>query len=120
MWGVWHLPIWLWSSLSGGAAFAAEFALFVVALSAFSVVFTQVYNRRTGASMWMVVVLHASFTASFNGLAVALGPQATGTWVPILLTTASACVAAALTAAFLGEWGATTGAPDRAQETAVG
>jgi uncharacterized protein len=119
VWGVWHLPIWLWSSPSGGAAFAAEFALFVVALSAFSVVFTRVYNR-TGASMWMVVVLHASFTASYNGLAVALGPQATGTWVPTLLTTASACVAAALAAAYLGEGGATTGATDRAQDTAVG
>jgi membrane protease YdiL (CAAX protease family) len=119
VWGVWHLPIWLWSSPSGGAAFAAEFALFVVTLSAFSVVFTRVYNR-TGASMWMVVVLHASFTASYNGLAVALGPQATGTWVPTLLTTASACVAAALAAAYLGEGGATTGATDRAQDTAIG
>ncbi len=70
--------------------------------------------------MWMVVVLHASFTASYNGLSVALGPQATGTWAPTLLTTASACVAAALTAAYLGEGGATTGATDRAQENAVG
>ncbi len=119
VWGVWHLPIWLWSSSSGGASFVAEFALFVVGLSAFSVVFTWVYNH-TGASMWMVVVLHASFTASYNSVSVSLGPQATGTWVPSLLTTASACVAAALVVRFLKEEAATTGETDRAQETEVG
>jgi hypothetical protein len=70
--------------------------------------------------MWMVVVLHASFTASYNGLSMSLAPQATGTWVPSLLMTASACVAAALMVVFLRKEGATTSASDRAQETEVG
>ena len=101
VWGVWHLPIWLWSSSSGGAAFIAEFALFVVGLSAFSVVFTWVYNH-TGASIWMVVLLHAAVTASYNSLSVPLGPSSVGTWVPSVLTTVTACGAAVLVVALLG------------------
>jgi membrane protease YdiL (CAAX protease family) len=101
VWGVWHLPIWLWSSSSGGAAFVSEFALFVVGLCAFSVVFTWVYNH-TGASMWMVVLLHAAVTASYNSLSVLLGPASVGTWVPSVLTTATACGAAVLVVALLG------------------
>jgi membrane protease YdiL (CAAX protease family) len=100
VWGVWHLPIWLWSSSSGGASFVAEFALFVVGLSAFSVVFTWVYNH-TGASMWMVVLLHAAVTASYNSLSVPLGPSSVGTWVPFVLTTVTACGAAVLVVALL-------------------
>jgi membrane protease YdiL (CAAX protease family) len=101
VWGVWHLPIWLWSSSSGGASFVAEFALFVVGLSAFSVVFTWVYNH-TGASMWMVVLLHAAVTASYNSLSVLLGPSSVGTWVPSVLTTVTICGAAVLVVALLG------------------
>ena len=101
VWGVWHLPIWLWSSSSGGASFVAEFALFVVGLSAFSVVFTWVYNH-TGASMWMVVLLHAAVTASYNSLSVLLGPSSVGTWVPSVLTTGTVCGAAVLVVALLG------------------
>ena len=116
VWGVWHLPIWLWSSSSGGAAFVAEFALFVVGLSAFSVVFTSVYNR-TGASMWMVVLLHAAVTASYNSLSVPLGPSSVGTWVPSVLTTVTVCGAAVLVVALLGSRGDT--AADRARESQV-
>jgi membrane protease YdiL (CAAX protease family) len=101
VWGVWHLPIWLWSSSSGGAAFVAEFALFVVGMSAFSVVFTWMYNH-TGASMWMVVLLHAAVTASYNSLSVLLGPASVGTWVPSVLTTVTVCGAAVLVVALLG------------------
>ncbi len=101
VWGVWHLPIWLWRAASGGAAFVAEFALFVVFITAFAVVFTWVYNH-TGASLWMVVVLHAAVTASGNSVSVALGPAEIGTWVPMLLMTVSACIAAALMVAHLG------------------
>jgi membrane protease YdiL (CAAX protease family) len=101
VWGMWHLPIWLWSSSSGGAAFVAEFTLFVVGLSAFSVIFTWVYNH-AGASMWMVVLLHAAVTASYNSLSVLLGPSSVGTWVPSVLTTATVCGAAVLVVALLG------------------
>ncbi len=101
VWGVWHLPIWLWSSSSDGAAFVAQFGLFVVDIGAFSVIFTWVYNH-TGASMWMVVLLHAAVTASYNSILVLLGPASVGTWIPSVLTTVSVCGAAVLVVALLG------------------
>ena len=112
VWGVWHLPIWLWLSSSSGAAFVAEFTLFVVGLSAFSVVFTWVYNH-TGASMWMVVLLHAAVTASYNSLLVPLGPASVGTWVPSVLTTVTVCGAAVLVVALLGGRGDAAADPAR-------
>jgi hypothetical protein len=66
--------------------------------------------------MWMVVVLHAAVTASYNSISVSLGTTEVGTWVPTVLTTVTVCGAAALMVASLAEKDATTRATSGAHE----
>jgi membrane protease YdiL (CAAX protease family) len=72
-WGLWNLPIIYWISLQTGVLFLAEFVLYVLLLTAFSVIFTWVYNA-TDKSLWMVVLMHAAFTGGGNTSAAFVQP----------------------------------------------
>jgi len=94
-WGLWHLPLIFWVSSQTGLLFLVEFVLYMVLLTAFSVIFTWVYNG-TDESLWMVVLIHAAFTAGGNTVAAFVQPVAGGTWVPYIVNVLSACVVAVL------------------------
>jgi membrane protease YdiL (CAAX protease family) len=100
IWAGWHLPVYLWSATQAGAALLIEYALYTLILTAFSIVFTRVYNC-TGGKLWPVVLLHAAVTATGNSILVALSPGQAGTWTPYLVYVLSACGVAAWIA--LGE-----------------
>jgi membrane protease YdiL (CAAX protease family) len=92
-WGLWHLPIIYWFSSQTGLLFLVEFGLYVLLLTAVSVIFTWVYNV-TNKSLWMIVLMHAAFTASGNTIAVFTQPVMEGTWAPYIVNVLSAvCVA---------------------------
>ena len=93
LWAGWHLPVFCWASTQRGVWLVVEFALYVLLLTAFSVVFTWVYHATKG-SLWPVVLLHAALTATYNQILVALSPGRAGTWVPYLVSVLSACGAA--------------------------
>jgi membrane protease YdiL (CAAX protease family) len=102
LWGVWHFLIAFWasSSLSGGnswAMFVVGFlAFYLVALPAYRVLLVWVYDH-TG-SLPVVMLMHASLSAS----TLILQPLATGvislTWNFVLATVLWAVVAAVVVA----------------------
>jgi len=92
-WGLWHLPIVYWFSSQAGLLFLAEFGLYVLLLTAGSVIFTWVYNA-TDKSLLIVVLMHAAFTSAGNGVAAFTHPVAGGTWVPYIVNVLSASVVA--------------------------
>lgn len=92
-WGLWHLPIIYWFSPQTGLLFLAEFGLYVLLLTAASIIFTWIYNA-TNKSLWMVVLMHAAFTAGGNTIAAFTHPAKGGTWVPYIANVLSACVVA--------------------------
>ena len=87
-WGLWHLPIIYWFSSQTGMFFIFEFGLYVLLLMAVSVIFTWVYNA-TKMSLWMLVIMHAAFTASGNTIAVFTHPMPGGTWIPYIVNVIS-------------------------------
>jgi membrane protease YdiL (CAAX protease family) len=92
-WGLWHLPIIYWFSSQTGLLFLVEFGLYVLLLTAVSVIFTWVYNA-TDKSLWILVLMHATFTAGGNTIAAFTQPVAGGTWVPYIVNVLSAGVVA--------------------------
>jgi len=94
-WGLWHLPIIYWVSSQTGWLFLVEFVLYGLLLTAFSVIFTWVYNA-TNKSLWMIVLMHAAFTAGGNTVAAFVQPVTGGTWVPYIVNVLSASVVAVL------------------------
>lgn len=92
-WGLWHLPIIYWFSSQTGLFFLAEFGLYMLLLTAASIIFTWIYNA-TGKSLWMAVLMHAAFTASGNTIAALTQPVAGGSWVPYIVNVLSAGVVA--------------------------
>ena len=92
-WGLWHLPIIYWFSSQTGLLFLVEFGLYVLLLTAVSVIFTWVYNA-TDKSLWILVLMHATFTAGGNTIAAFTQPVTGGTWVPYIVNVLSAGVVA--------------------------
>jgi len=97
-WGVWHLPIIYYFSSQSGLLFLVFFALYVLFLTAASIIFTWVYNA-TDKSLWMVVLMHAATTASGNTILLLVLPSAAGTWVPYIVNVLSISVVAVLVVA---------------------
>jgi len=95
LWGLWHLPVIYWISSQTGLLFLVEFVLYVLLVTAFSVIFTWVYNA-TDKSLWMVVLMHGAFTAGGNSIAAFVQPVVGNTWVPYIVNVLSACVAAGI------------------------
>jgi len=94
-WGLWHLPIVYWFSSQTGLLFLVEFGLYVLLLTAASVVFTWVYNA-TDKSLWILVLMHAASTASGNTIAAFTHPVAGGMWAPYIVNVLSAGAVAVL------------------------
>ena len=92
-WGLWHIPIIYWMSSQTGLLFLVEFGLYVLLLTAGSVIFTWVYNA-TDKSLWMVVLMHAAFTSVGNTIAAFTHPVTGGTWVPYIVNILSVVVVA--------------------------
>jgi len=88
LWGLWHLPLIYWVSAQTGLFFVAEFALYVLLLTAGSIMFTWVFNA-TNKSLWMVVLMHAAFTAGGNTIAVFVHPAVGGSWIPYIVNVLS-------------------------------
>ncbi len=99
LWGLWHLPIIYWVSSQTGLFFIAEFVLYVLLLTAGSIMFTWVFNA-TNKSLWMVILMHAAFTAGGNTIAVFVQPAMGGSWVPYIVNVLSAIVVAVIVVAF--------------------
>jgi membrane protease YdiL (CAAX protease family) len=97
-WGLWHLPIIYWFSSQTGLFFIVEFILYIVQITAFSVIFAWVYNAMKNR-LWMIVLMHAAFTASGNTIAVFTQPLTGGTWIPYIVNVLSAVGVAALVVA---------------------
>ena len=97
-WGLWHIPIIYWMSSQTGLLFLVEFGLYVLLLTAGSVIFTWVYNA-TDKSLWMVVLMHAAFTSVGNTIAAFTHPVTGGTWVPYIVNILSVVVVAVLVVA---------------------
>lgn len=95
LWGLWHLPVIYWISSQTILLFLGEFVLYVFLVTAFSVIFTWVYNA-TDKSLWMIVLMHAAFTAGGNTIAAFVQPVMGGTWVPYIVSVFSAGVVAVL------------------------
>ncbi|MFH1852137.1 MAG: CPBP family intramembrane glutamic endopeptidase [Candidatus Neomarinimicrobiota bacterium] len=102
-WGLWHLPIIYWVSSQTGMYFLVEFVLYVLLLTAASVIFTWVYNAMN-QSLWMMIVMHASFTASGSTIAAFTQPVLGGTWVPYIVNVISVVIVAILITAFAKTW----------------
>ena len=76
MWAAWHLPNYFrpdWASVNGGFSLSGV-AVFATVAVTFSVLITWVYNR-TGGSVLMAVLLHASLNFS-QGLTAQIFPAA--------------------------------------------
>ena len=101
LWGIWHLPIFYWASTQRGIPFLVEFALYVLFITTFSVLFTWVYNA-TNKSLWMVVLMHAAVTSAGNNIMVLISPGRVGSWVPYTVSLLS-LLAAAILATTLGK-----------------
>jgi membrane protease YdiL (CAAX protease family) len=95
VWGLWHLPVIYWASSQTGVLFLIEFVLYMLLLTAFSVVFTWVYNA-TNRSLWMVVLMHAAFTGGGNTIAAFVQPAMEGSWIPYIVNVLSAVIVAVL------------------------
>ena len=64
LWGLWHLPIFLFTPGYNGAEtglawISLPFVEFVIGEVALAVIFTWVFNN-TGGSLWLSMLLHAS------------------------------------------------------------
>ena len=94
-WGVWHLPIIYYFSSQSGLLFLVFFGLYVLFLTATSIIFTWVYNA-TDKSLWMVVLMHAATTASGNTILLLVLPSAAGTWIPYIVNILSISAVAVL------------------------
>ena len=80
LWGAWHLPQFLipeWAAQNGGSD-AGTIGLFLLLVLALAPLLTWVYNR-TGGSLWMAMVTHASVNASLSMVPVLpSGPMSVG------------------------------------------
>ncbi|WP_163513176.1 CPBP family intramembrane glutamic endopeptidase [Fodinicola acaciae] len=101
LWGLWHYPLFLTSWGEGGGWRAI--VQFTIATVAFSFVLTWLFNR-SGQSVPMVILMHASFN---NFLFVVWpqlfpGVQARGNWGPAIGLTGAALLLIWLTGGRLG------------------
>ena len=94
-WGVWHLPIIYYFSSQSGLLFLVYFVLYVLFLTATSIIFTWVYNA-TDKSLLMAVLMHAATTASGNTILLLVLPSAAGTWIPYIVNVLSISAVAVL------------------------
>ena len=80
LWGAWHLPQFLmpeWAAQNGGSD-AITIVLFLVLVMTLAPLLTWVYNR-TGGSLWLAMVTHASINASLSIVpALPSGPMGVG------------------------------------------
>lgn len=85
IWCVWHLPILYLTSYESPLQFAIFLLGYAPTLLLWSVLLTWVFER-TGRSIWMAVLLHGAFTATFNLLAPLLaGGGAAMSLLPLLV-----------------------------------
>jgi hypothetical protein len=84
LWAGWHLPLFWWTSPLAGGPLLLEFALYVLVLTAFSILVTAVYTWTDGR-LWPIVLVHAALTATGNTIVVALAPGRAGIWLPYLV-----------------------------------
>jgi len=114
MWAAWHLPNYFrpdWESVNGGFSLGGV-AVFATVAVTFSVLITWVYNR-TGGSVLMAVLLHASLNFS-QGLTAQIFPAAKDNEVaPVAMLVVIALVVIVATRSRLG-YPSTEVAPDAA------
>ena len=70
LWALWHLPLFLtpWNELT-----FFNVVVFVLATTCFAIMYTWVFNNTKG-SVFMAILLHASFNASVTGILAPLFP----------------------------------------------
>ena len=63
LWGVWHVPRWIWGTTASPAQLIPALALQVLTITVFALLLTWVYNN-TGGSLLLTMLFHASIAAS--------------------------------------------------------
>ncbi len=109
LWGLWHLPLFLWPTWNTPPNFPPTFldiVFFVLTSIALSIVYTWVFNNTKG-SVFMVMWLHSSQNAFWTGAVALLFPAPLvlgyGLVLPVLVGFgAAALVIVALTRGRLG------------------
>ena len=105
LWGAWHLPLFLTEWGGWPDASWVQPVLFVATCVPLSMVMTYVFNR-TGGSVPLIMLLHASINTTFSGVWPAIFPQLDWKHTPVhILLIASVAVAAVLLAATRGRLG---------------
>ena len=103
IWAAWHIPNYFrpdWAAFNGGLNFSG-IAVFTLAAVSFSIVITWVYNR-TGGSVLLAILLHASLNFS-QGLNTVMFPAAANNEVaPVTALVIAAFVLAIATRGRLG------------------
>ena len=102
LWGLWHLPLFFYpQAVQSGISFP----LFLADTLSTSILFTWVFNG-TGSSLFLVSVLHSSFSATDAFLP--LLPQVTGTslqlWLFAAVITAVAAILAMASRSSTSRW----------------
>jgi membrane protease YdiL (CAAX protease family) len=90
VWFVWHLPILYLTSYETPLRFAVFLAGYAPTLVLWSILLTWVFER-TGRNIWIPVLLHGAFTATYNLAAPYLAGEGTA---PSLLSLVSALLLA--------------------------
>lgn len=63
LWGIWHIPRWIWGTTASPTLLIPALALQVLTITAFAVLLTWVYNN-TGGSLLLTMLFHASIAAT--------------------------------------------------------
>ncbi len=83
LWGIWHVPIWIWGTTASPTLFIPDLGLRVLTITAEAVLLTWVFNN-TGGSLLLTILFHASITAT-SYYPFPQQPSTTGSWEPTLL-----------------------------------
>ncbi len=63
LWGIWHVPRWIWGTTASPTLLIPALVLQVLVLTAFAVLITWVYNNTRG-SLLLTMLFHASIAAT--------------------------------------------------------
>lgn len=83
LWGLWHVPIWIWEKTATPSLLLPDLGLRVLIIAAFGVLMAWVYNN-SGGSLLLMILFHASIvTTSYYPFPQPL--STTESWVQTLL-----------------------------------
>jgi membrane protease YdiL (CAAX protease family) len=63
LWGVWHVPRWIWGTTASPTQLVPALVLQVLGITGFAVLLTWVFNN-TGGSLLLTMLFHASIAAT--------------------------------------------------------